>query len=212
MYCINKMDTITKYSEKYVTDFLANPYVMAIFKIVITLYAAQMAPRLPEQITTIFANTWFKLAALFIIVYIAERDFQLAILLALVFVFGSNYFSGRGVLESFAPYSSEYTADSKFKLIEPKTNIYPGCENLTMANLEAAFEGDKLKLQKTVMYAFKELLAQTESKPAKENLMRIAYATGLPYNVVMNDENAPLIATILMYHGFKLSESCTQPN
>lgn len=208
------MDTVAKYSkigEQYITDFFANPYVMAVLKIVITLYAAQMAPRLPEQISSIFANTWFKLAALFIIAYIAERDFQFAILLAIVFVFGSNYFSGRGVFESFAPYSSEYTADPKFKLIEPKTAIYPGCEKITMADLEAAFDGDKLKLQKTIMYAFKELLAQTSSKTAKENLMRMAYATGLPYNVVMNDENAPLIATILMYHGFSLGDTCTQP-
>ena len=32
----------------------------------------------------------------------------------------------------------------------------------------------------------------------KDNLLRIARAAGLPYNVDLSDENAPLIATILL--------------
>ena len=47
---------------------------------------------------------------------------------------------------------------------------------------------------------------------AKENLIKIARAVGLPYNVELNDNNAPLIATILLNYGYKISEDCQVPH
>ena len=38
--------------------------------------------------------------------------------------------------------------------------------------------------------------------------MKLAYAVGLPHNVQLNDKNAPLIATLLVYAGFTLSPTC----
>lgn len=208
------METVSLYAKKaesYVQYALSNPYVMAILKVGIVMYAAQIAPRLPQPVTDVFGNTFFKLFALAFIVYLSEKDFQLAIILAVVFVFGANLASGRGILESFSDYSEEYESNSNLKLIEPKTVIYPGCHSITLKDLENAFEGDKIKLQKTVMYAYNELLHNTKDKTALERLKRLAYAVGLPYNVKWKEENAPFIASILMYHGFEFSDSCRAP-
>jgi hypothetical protein len=209
------METVSLYAktaESYIQSALNNPYVMAILKVSIVMYAAQIAPRLPQPVADMFANTYFKLFALAFIVYVSEKDFQLAIILAIVFVFGANLASGRGILESFSDYSDEYEVTSTQTLIEPKTVIYPGCHTITLQDLENAFEGDKIKLQQSVMYAYNELLHNTKDKTAKERLNRLAYAVGLPYNVKWKEENAPFIASILMYHGFQFSDSCRSPH
>jgi hypothetical protein len=209
---MDNIKAITKSADSIMKSGLSNPYVMAAIKIVITLYAAQLAPRLPESVSSVFQNTFVKILALFIIAYISELDFQLAIILAVVFVFGANISSGRGILESFADFSTDYKSSSTAKLIEPKSMIYPGCQDITIADLEKVFDGDAAKMQKTIMYAYHELLNKMSDKSSKEKLMKLAYALGLPYSLNINDENAPLIATLLMYHGFQVSDKCTAPN
>lgn len=205
------MEAVSQKVESYIQPVLQNPYAMAVIKIIIVMYAAQMAPRPPVMVTNLFKNTFFKLFALFVIVYLSERDFQLAVILAVVFVIGLNLLSGRGILESFGNYSSEYTPDSKFTLIEPKTVLFPGCKSIKMDDLYNAFEGDKLRLQANLEHAYKMLLEKYTTKDKQELLKKVAYAAGLPYNVKFNDEGAPYIATILMYHGFGFANDCVAP-
>jgi hypothetical protein len=208
------MDTVKALSTKadsFVRPVLKNPYAMTAIKIILTLYAAQLAPRLPHQISSLFTHTFVKILALFVIAYLSDLDFQLAILLAIVFVLGTNILAGRGVFESYANYSKDYTPDEKHKLIEPKLHVYPGCLNVKLEDLLKAFEGDNIKLQKTVVYAYQELVNKVQKSPAKEQLISIAHAAGLPYNVEVNDENAPFIATLLMYVGFKFPPGCIPP-
>jgi predicted nucleotide-binding protein (sugar kinase/HSP70/actin superfamily) len=69
-----------------------------------------------------------------------------------------------------------------------------------------------MKLQNTIMYAVKELLANLKNKTDKEVVEYIARAIGLPHNLAISDENAPLLATLLMYYGFKVTDTCTAPN
>lgn len=203
---------ISAKAEMNVLYALKNPYLMAGLKVFLVLYATQFAPRVPSAVNDILQNTFVKILALFLMLYIAELDFQLALLMAVVFVLGMNALSGRSVLESYADYSSKYEANPDFKLIEPNTYIYPGCEKITMADLEKVFQGDFAKMQETVEYTYKELLSSLKGTD-KEVLKKIAYATGLPYNVDWSkgDEVAPYIGTLLMYHGFKISDQCTAP-
>lgn len=207
---MDTLNSIVKNADSAVQKTLANPYVMAVLKITLALYAAQLAPRLPSSVSLLFQNTFVKLLALFLIVYFAEHDFQLAILLAVVFVFGSNLLSGRGLFESFANFDASMKGDGKFTLIEPKSVIYPGCQNITLQDLITAFDGDHIKLQDTVNYSYRQLLSKVTSKDGKENLMKLAYACGLNYNRRFTDEDAPYIATILMYNGFQFG-TCMPP-
>lgn len=205
------MEAVSQKAESYIKPVLRNPYAMAAIKILIVLYAAHMAPRPPVAVSNVFQNTFFKIFALFVIVYLSEKDFQLAVIFSVVFVLGLNVLSGRGVLESFANYSSDYKADSKYTLIEPKSVLYPGCQSLTMNDLYDTFDGDKLRLHANVSYAYKELLAKYTTKDKQELLQKIARAAGLPYNINFTDEAAPYIATLLMYHGFGFGKDCHAP-
>lgn len=208
---------------------LQNPYIMAILKVGLVLYASRIAPRLPNYVQDSFQNTIVKIVLIALLAYISELDFQLAILLAIVLVLGANLLSGRGVFESYdnislnsvGTYHSDMTQYTdllgkpaqvgKFKLMESLSDNYPGCNKVTMKDLVALFDGDALKLQKTVQYAFSELNASLPQGKAKDNLLRMARAAGLPYNVELNDENAPFVATLLLNFGYKVSDDCQAP-
>lgn len=221
-------------AQVYVQDnlniALQNPYVMAVLKIGLILYASLIAPRLPTIVQDTFSNTFFKIIAIALIAYLAEVDFQLAIILAVIFVLSANLLSGRGIFESYESISSGhegvYQSDmtkytnllgepapiSKFNLIESLSDYYPGCNKVTMADLLSLFDGDHLKLQDTVKNAFADLNKMLpDNDDSKDKLTKIARAVGLPYNVEFNDVNAPLIATILLNYGYKVSDSCQAP-
>jgi hypothetical protein len=191
---------------------LTNPYIMAVLKVTLILYAAQLAPSPPEYIKNLFKNVYVKLLAIFLIVYLAEKDIQLAILIAVIYVFSMNLLSGRGILESFSVYSDEYKKSGSMKLIEPQTMLYPGCEGVTMDDLYKLFKGDNEKMQTSVHHSFRELMRQLESKDEKETLIRIAYAAGLPYNLSFDKpETAPYIATLLVNYGYVINDKCQAP-
>lgn len=208
---MDSINAITKQADNYIQPVLTNPYVMAILKITIALYASQLAPKLPQSVLTLLNNTFVKIAFVALIVYLSEKDLQLALMLAVLYVLSINVLSGRGFLESFSDYSSEYKPVGDLKLIEPKTAIYPGCQSITLDDLVQAFDGDKIKLQTAVQYSYAELLNQAKDKNAKETLMKMAYAVGLPHNVNFTNENAGLISTLLMYNGFQFGKTCVAP-
>lgn len=224
---MEQIQGVQTYITENVNAVLKNPYVMAILKVFLVLYASQLAPRVPSVVSTAFSNTFVKIIAIALLAYLAELDFQLAIILAIIFVLGSNVLSGRDVLESYGNLQGEYQSDmTKYttllgkpvqihnaKLIESISDNYPGCNNVKLADLLNIFDGDHVKLQQTVTYTFTQLHnALPEKSTAKENLIKIARAVGLPYNVELNDTNAPLIATILLNYGYKISEDCQVPH
>lgn len=201
----------TQFLESSLAYPLSNPYIMAILKISLVLYGAQIAPKSPTYIENLFKNTFVKIILIFFIIYISEKDIQLAIILAVIYVLGMNLISGRGIFESFSNYSSEYKG-SGAKMLEPKTMLYPGCESVTMDDLYKMFEGDKAKLQNSVQYSFQELLLKANTKNSKELVMKLAYAAGLPYNLSFDKpETAPYIATLLVNYGFEINDKCHPP-
>lgn len=209
---MDSINAITRQADYYIQPVLSNPYVMAILKVTIALYAAQLGPKLPSSVTTLLSNSFVKVLGIALIVYLSEKDLQLALMLAVLYVISMNVLSGRGFFESFADYSNDYKPSGNFKLLEPKTAIYPGCQNVTLNDLLQAFDGDHIKLQTAVQYSYTELLTQAKDKNTKETLMKMAYATGLPHNIEFNDENAGYIATLLMYNGFHIGNTCLPPN
>lgn len=202
----------TQFLENRLAYPLSNPYIMAVLKISLALYGAQIAPKSPKYIEDLFKNTFVKILLIFMIIYLSERDFQLAILLAVIYVLGMNVVSGRGVFESFSNYSSEYKG-SGAKMLEPKTMLYPGCSDVTMDDLYKMFEGDTSKMQNAVQYSFQELLLKSKTKDSKELVMKLAYAAGLPYNLSFDKpETAPYIATLLVNYGFQINDKCQPPH
>ena len=221
------MDTITNaenFLRSNLDPLLHNPYIMAILKISLILYASSIAPKLPHFVQDTFSKTFVKIIAIMLLAYLSEIDFQLAIILAIVLVLGANLLSGRGMFESYdnvAMYHSDmkdYTnllgkpaAIGHAKLQDSLSDNFPGCNSVTLKDLLNIFDGDHLKLQTNVEYAFTELNNTLTDKDAKNNLTKIAHAVGLPYNLELTDANAPLIATLLLNHGYKITESCQAP-
>ena len=196
----------------FANNIFGNPYIMAIAKVTVILYASQLAPKLPTDAYRIFDNIFVKIAAVFMIIVSAERqDYQMALVIAIAYVFSLNAISGRKLMETFADFPFEGKAGTQ-KLIEPKSILYPGCEKTTVADLELAFAGDVGRLQSTVRYAYGELLKKMADTPVKDRIMRLARASGLPMNVQLNEENAPLISTILMYYGNVITPTCAPPS
>jgi hypothetical protein len=221
------MDTIKNVSnvaQSKLNEVLQNPYIMAFLKVSLVLYASQIAPKLPTLVNDTLQNTFVKIVAIALIAYLSELDFQLAIILAIVFVLSTNVLSGRGVFESFQNNQGPFYNDkSKYnnllgapaligtsKIQESTTDNYPGCNKVTMADLVALFDGDKIKLQDTVQNVMAELM-KVATGDAKDKLIKMSRYTGLPYNVEFNDENAGLIATMLLQYGYKVSDDCQAP-
>lgn len=74
-----------------------------------------------------------------------------------------------------------------FDIITNTPAVYPGCQNATVKDLLALFDGDINKLTSAMA------------------------SLGVPLNVSLTDANAPLIATMLVNHGKKITEECRQP-
>lgn len=209
------MDSIKRYTymiETKIDTVLANPYIMATLKVILTLYAVQLAPKLPNQVKTWFDNTYVKILGIMALAYLSSKDFQLAVLLAIVLVLGTNIASGRQVLESFSSYDNTYKPASTQALIEPKTAVFPGCSNVTLTDIQLAFNNDMQKMQQGVEFAYYDLLQKMKDKTSQQRLEAIARAVGLPYNIQFSNETAPYIATLLMYYGFKFTDDCQPPN
>lgn len=209
------METLKQVQTKfnyYLQKGLDNPYVMAVLKLTLIMYAAQIAPKLPNSVSNVLDNSFAKIAILFIVLYIAEKDFQLAIIISIAYVIGTNLLSGRDFLESFSPFSKDYTPTNSAKLLDPQLDVYPGCHSMTMDDLLTAFQNDKIKLQENVQYAYQQLLHSAKTKDNQQLLELVSRSTGLPYNVEFTDENAPYIATLLINQGFEFNDTCHPPN
>lgn len=213
--------------ETQLKQVLRNPFVMAILKIALVLYASQIAPRVSPNVTSIFQFTIVKILSIALIAYIAEIDFQLSIILAVIFVLSINLLSGRGPFESYEDSVPSSFTDkigtltdllgkpakvNDFKLLESKTDEFIGCQNVKLDDLLAIFDNDSMKLQKTVQFTYHELMEKMPKGTAKDNLMKIARVAGLPYNVPLNDENSPFIASLLLQFGYNISKTCSAPN
>jgi len=218
---MNQINSTTKMIEAQLDQPLSNPYIMAIIKISLALFAGRIAPRPPQYIQNIFNNTYAKIALISLIIYISERDLQLALLISIIFVLGSNFLSGRDILESFqsisgkelAPYSSNYDVTNKMQLLESKTDIYPGCENITIEDLQKVFDGDTTKFTKAVNKSFRDLIATAKDKPSRDKLLTIARYAGLSDNMTFDrPETAPYLATLLVNYGFNLNDTCHPPS
>jgi hypothetical protein len=205
---------------------LKNQYVMMILKVSLVLYASQLAPTLPSSAQALLKNTFVRIVAVILIAYFAEVDFQVAIMLGVIYVLSLNVISGRGLLESYEDQGPYYSDQTQYQnllqqpalvgnatLLDAQTDNYSGCDSITMNDLLTAFDNDHVKLQNSVQFAFKDLLnTMPNNTDSKTRLISLAKACGLPGNIKFDDASAPFIATILLNFGFKISPTCQPPN
>ena len=86
------------------SNFLAildDKYVSTVLSIFLALYAGLARPELPNFILKLFDNQVFRILVLSLIAYRANRDPQLAIMIAVAFTVSLNMLSERNMKESF---------------------------------------------------------------------------------------------------------------
>lgn len=193
-------------------NLLENVYFQTTVKLLLIVYASAIAPRLPEGVIEFMQTTPMRIIFLAGITYFAlAGDLQMSLLLACALVLSVNVLSGRGLLESYMNLGDAFSgAKNPQSLIEPSFFIYPGCVDMKYQDLLEFFEGDAHKLQEAIHYVFKRLDKEPKGT-AEETLIKYARAAGIPHNIAFNDDNAPLIATMLMNYGYKLNDKCLPP-
>jgi len=70
--------------------FLDNKYISPFIAIILIVYANMAAPKLPENVVTLFDSTWFKILFLSLIAYNAKNDPAVSLIAAVVILVGLN--------------------------------------------------------------------------------------------------------------------------
>jgi hypothetical protein len=180
--------------------------VMIVVAAVLILYASGIIKI--TQIQDLLKQPLFKILAIVLILITNIYSPELSLLLLIIYVLEVS----KSTREQFAPYSKEYEKTNTQTLIEPNNEIFPGCLKITAQDLLNEFSGDKLALQKTLRQGYAQLLKLIpEGTSSRETLDIMSKAVGLPYSIELTDETAPIVATMLILQGFKLSESCQAP-
>lgn len=195
-------------------NFFENPYIMAILKISFILYASMIAPEMPESVMIFLQYSVVRIIILTGVFMLSKIDFQMALLISIIYVMFINYISTGKLLESYtnAPFPDENPVYNSQLLLDDITHIYPGCLDITMEDIENALDIDSLSLQDTVSYSYNMLLKNSDFVNQADFVEKLGYAAGVHYNLPFTDENAPFIATILLLAGFKFSPTCQVPN
>lgn len=93
----NKFDSTV---EKMVNKYLKKPqFVYGIIILFLALYAAHIAPTVPDVVAKMFENMYFKLFIMILILWIAQVSPSLSILIAVAFMMISNYANNKALFE-----------------------------------------------------------------------------------------------------------------
>ncbi len=82
-------------------DLLKNSYVSPVLSLVLALYAAMVAPKLPEPVAQMFENKIFRVVFMALILYMSGRDLKLAIMISVAFMVTMVMLNEQRVSEGF---------------------------------------------------------------------------------------------------------------
>ena len=97
------MEYLRSYNDN-INDSLSpldNPSIAGFLKLFLVLYGGLVAPKLPNSVLQWFNFVPFKLLVLFLILYTANKDPALSILIATSFYASMNVLNGKKAFESF---------------------------------------------------------------------------------------------------------------
>lgn len=195
---------------------LKNPYLMTVLKVSLALYAAQYAPNPPKVLVDLFQNTFVKIGLIALLIYLEQKDIQLAIIVAIIFVLIMNVAAGRGVLESYTNFKPEFEKYGHQTYLDPYNAIHPSCMDVTLDDILAAFDNDPEQVQQNALFAYRELLNNMKDKSTKEKVMNLGYQLGMPYNMnpfephhspKVKQRYAAYLATLFALYGFQIPHS-----
>jgi hypothetical protein len=90
-----------KTANDYINKGRSNSYLTAALTVFVILYGALAAPKLPSFIANLFNNAIFRLLCLFTIAWIASKNAQVAIIVAVVFTLIMSLLNTQQMAEGF---------------------------------------------------------------------------------------------------------------
>lgn len=78
-----------------------NPYAATAISLFVVLYGSMVRPTLPSFISNLFQNDIFRLFYIFLLAYIGDKNPQVALVVAVVFMVGMGLLADQQVSESF---------------------------------------------------------------------------------------------------------------
>ena len=100
---------------KNIKNINFNDVVRSLLYLFLILYASFVRPELPRFLETLFKNNLFRLFVFFLIAYLAEKEknYTLALLVALVFFVSMNYLTEREVENKLSNQLREMNKDEE---------------------------------------------------------------------------------------------------
>ena len=86
-----ELPIVRTFSELLNPEILVeNAYLFATLSIFLGMYGPRLHPKLPDSVKILFENPVFRCAVLFLVAYMAHRDFTGALVISIVFVVTMN--------------------------------------------------------------------------------------------------------------------------
>jgi hypothetical protein len=174
------LDTFNDYTNQVLDTVITNhqPIRLAL-ALSLMLYGSLAAPIFPTKYLFLVDNIYFRIAFIAFIAWTTSHDPLLGVATAVLFIIVlDKVLSHKNNIESFSSGRSYEGMGSA---------IYPGCLNMTVADLLESFGNDK------------------------EQLLNAMMVSRVPGDVIVNDYYAPLIGTYLINYGFGLKSPCSFP-
>jgi hypothetical protein len=114
-----------------------NIYLFSILSIFLVVYGPRLHIRLPSTLRHLFDNTFFRMLVLFLIAYMAHRNFVVALTIAIIFIVTMNILHTTNAFESlrnslfqenfvtYGPPVADCNTYDKNKREELRTSFYP---------------------------------------------------------------------------------------
>jgi hypothetical protein len=103
--------------EKTMSPFKKTAYLKAVLHLVLVLYAARLAPSLPDEVLSLFENQYFKLFIFSIILWTAQFSPSTSILIAIAFMVSMNAVNKKPLWEFLENIASEEQQNEESKVI-----------------------------------------------------------------------------------------------
>lgn len=108
----------------YNFDELMNNTLFSTFiTVFLCIYGALIGPRMPKFVITLFNNFIFKILIISIIAYRANKNPQLSLLFAIIFVLTINAITDNEHLEAFKQIETFQNAKSEFKVLNEQDHF-----------------------------------------------------------------------------------------
>lgn len=99
------MDTLKQYSDYLwnydVGTYLQNPWILGLLTLILIVYGSLAQQELPHFMYVLFDNWFFRLIMFGLIAFIATQSWQVAFVVALIFVLLMHYFNQKKITEAF---------------------------------------------------------------------------------------------------------------